>query len=134
MAAPTYQTAVTLQSFNWLAVTTIADTVVTCGFEDIAILHTGSQADDITSPTASVATDYLVVTDASDSTNPTDDRDPGDASGSKSHKMIVPQGKSRTWRGADMQWNGTSRKFNIRAVGSTAFVQLVRGSGWGTMP
>ena len=134
MAAPTMTTSCTAQSFNLLAVDTATDCVVTCGTEDVAILHLNLQADDTASPTASVSTDYIVVTDSQDSSTPTDNYDPGNAAGSKSHKMIIKAGGNGSFRGYDMQWTGTSRSFTIRAVGHTALVQISRGSSWGTTP
>lgn len=127
-----------LQSFNIVAVDTATDCVVTCGMEDVSIQHLNLQTDSATAPTASVAGDFIVVTDTNDSTTPTDDFDPGTALGSKSHKLCILAGGKAIFRGYDMVSANSAvtptRQFTIRAVGHTALVQLVRGSAWGNTP
>ena len=137
MAAPTYTTSCTAKSFNLLAVDTATDCVVTCGLEDCAILHLNLQCTD-TDPavaTISVSTDGIFIMDSQDASNG-NTLDPGTAAGSTSHKLFIKAGGNATIRGYDLKNTGTttSRSFTIRAVGHTAYVQIGRGSTWGTTP
>ena len=132
MAAPTYQTTAVLDTFLWLAVTTSANTVVTVPDADIAIKHTGLQADDTSATVATVSatTDFIVVTDNAD-TVATQDLDPGSAAGSTAEKLVLFAGDSDGFRGYDMVNVSGLKKIKIKAVGHTAYVKLVRGSTFG---
>ncbi len=133
MAAPTYQTTAVLDTFLWLAVTTSADTVVTVPDADIAIKHTGFQANDTTSPAVSASSDYITVIENTDVTA-TQDLSPGTAAGSTAKKLVLFAGDADGFRGYDFPPVSGLKKVKIRAGGNTAFVKMVRGSTFGTEP
>jgi hypothetical protein len=136
MAAQTVTTTLAkIQGFNLLAIDTTTPCVVTCGFEDVAIQHLNLQASDTAAPAVSATTDYIIVRDGTDATIPSSDYDTGDATGSKSHKMIIRAGGSAIFKGADMKDTGGGiRTFSILAIGNKALVQIAKGEVFGDTP